>query len=230
MSKPPIANLDQTVKDLEGLAFFRNFAALTFNRHVEAVYWKSTEDHKQARRALLIVDRDSQIAIVNKQMLFFFALQKLTQQVEDHISFAKGTAPIDPNMIRCKVVLRPTLLYKKDGTSVGNRSIVVPHVDESKLGELRDFHFIHGSTTRLYAFADKKQIKVIAIDEKEGNRAINQLLRIVNKNWLLGDAESHGYTGKPPEDMDKPDLYNIRSNATGLDVSDSTGELYRLLI
>ena len=53
-----IVDLPQTLAKLEDLNFFRNFAKLTFNRHVNAVYWSSSEEHQQARRALLIHDDD----------------------------------------------------------------------------------------------------------------------------------------------------------------------------
>ena len=213
-----LKNTEQTIANLEGLAFFRNFAKLTFNRHVEAVYHRNTEENIQARRALLITDKDTQISIANKQLLFFFSLQKFTQQTEDKISFAKGTAEKDPNMIRLDVQLSPSLLYTKSGTSVGKRYISVPHIDESKLGNFRDFTFIHGSITRLYCFADKKQIKVKAISEEEGNRAINQLLKLVQPEWILGTAEEHGFTGKPPKDMGKPLLDNIQSKCHELHI------------
>jgi hypothetical protein len=230
MATSPIKNVDETVEALEYLAFFRNFAKLTFNQHVEAIYWKATDDHQQAKRALLIRDQDSQVTIVNKQLLLWFALQKFSQQTEDKISFAKGTADGDPYMISAKLQLVPTLKYKPDGTSTGYRQINVPHVDESRLGDFRNFHFVHGSVIRLYCFADKKQIKVLAIDEKEGNRAINHLLKLVQPEWLLGTAEEHGYTGKPPKDTDKPDLLGITSRCAQLHLSNPHGKLYRIFV
>jgi hypothetical protein len=214
----PIANVEKTVKNLEGLAFFRNFAKLTFNRHIEAVYHADSDTHKDARRALLITDKDTQISIANKQLLFFFSLQKFTQQTEDRISFAKGTAPSDLDAIWLKVQLSPSILYYPNGQSVGKRYIRVPHIDESKLADLKDFKFVHGSVTRLYAFGDKKQIKVEAINEDEGNRAINELLKLVLKDWKLGTAEEHGYTGRPPKDTAKPKLEGITSKCHELHV------------
>jgi hypothetical protein len=226
----PIKDLEKTVAALEGLAFFRGFAQLAFNHHVNAIYWKATDDHKAAKRALLITNSDTQISIANKQLLLFFSLQKFTQQTEDKISFAKGTADGDPDMIRAKIQLNPALKYKADGSTVGYRYISVPHVDEARLGDLRDFYFIHGSITRLYCFADKKQIKVMAIDEKEGNRAINELLKLVQPKWKLGTAEEHGYTGKPPKDVKEPDLLGIKSQAAELQLSDAHGKLYKIFI
>lgn len=214
----PIVNSEKTIENLEGVAFFRNFAKLTFNRHVEAVYHDSSDSHKDARRALLITDKDTQISIVNKQLLFFFSLQKFTQQTEDKISFAKGTADSDPNMIWLKVQLSPKLLYTANGSPVGKRYIKVPHVDESKLGDLKNFTFTHGSVTRLYTFADKKQLKVKAISEDEGNRAINELLKLVLDKWKLGTAEDHGYTGRPPKDIVKPYLEGITSKCHELHI------------
>jgi hypothetical protein len=214
----PIANVEKTIENLEGVAFFRNFAKLTFNRHIEAVYHDASDTHKDARRALLITNKDTQISIANKQLLFFFSLQKFTQQTEDKISFAKGTADSDPNMIWLKVQLSPSLLYKSDGSPVGKRYIKIPHIDESKLGDLKNFKFTHGSVTRLYSFADKKQIKVKAIDETEGNRAINELLKLILDKWKLGTAEDHGYTGKPPKDVIKPDLEGITSKCHELHI------------
>jgi hypothetical protein len=226
----PIKDLDKTLEALEGLEFFRNFAKLAFNHHVNAIYWKATEEHKTAKRALLITDKDSQISIANKQLLLFFSLQKFTQQTEDKISFAKGTAEGDPDMIRAKIQLNPALKYMPDGSSTGYRYISVPHIDEAKLGEFRDFYFIHGSITRLYCFADKKQIKVLAIDEKEGNRAINELLKLVQPKWKLGTAEEHGYTGKPPKDIKDPALLGIKSHGAELQLSDAHGKLYKIFI
>jgi hypothetical protein len=218
MTTPLIKDLDKTVAALEGVTFFRNFAKLTFNRHVEAVYHQNIDSHIEARRALLITDKDTQISIANKQLLFFFSLQKFTQQTTEKISFAKGTAAGDPNMIRMKVQLSPSLLYKKDGTPVGKRYISVPHIDESKLGNLNNFTFTHGIVTRLYCFADRKQIKVEAISETEANRVINELLKLVETKWLLGSSESHAYTGNPPKDIKLPDLYNVTSKCHELHI------------
>lgn len=215
---PPIKDLDKTVKSLEDLSFFRSFAAAAFNRHVEAVYYKNTDADKDAKRALLITPKDTQISICNKQLLFFFSLQKFTQQTEERISFAKGTDPIDPEMIRLKVQLSPALLYHKNGSPIGKRYISVPHIDESKLANLKNFTFTHGSTIRLYCFGDRKQIKVEAIDEAEGNRAINELLKLVRDDKKLGTAEEHGYTGKPPKDTTKPILHGIKSTANQLHI------------
>lgn len=209
---------EETIKALAELAAFKNFAKLTFNRHINSVYFKQSEAHIEARKALLITDADSQISIANKQLLFFFSLQKFTQQTTEKMSFAKGMAPKDPFMLRLKVQLSPSLLYKKDGTPIGKRYISVPHVDESKLGDLKDFTFTHGIVTRLYAFADRKQIKVEAISEDEGNRAINELLKLVEPQWKLGSAEEHGYTGKPPKDSTLPDLYGIKSKCYELHI------------
>jgi hypothetical protein len=214
----PIANVEKTVENLEGLAFFRNFAKLTFNRHIEAVYHADSDTHKDARRALLITDKDTQISIANKQLLFFFSLQKFTQQTEETQYLTAGTVPSDPEMIYLKVQLSPSLLYFPNGQSVGKRYIQVPHIDESKLGNLKDFKFTHGAIKRLYVFADKKQIAVLAIDEAEGNRAINELLKLVLDKWKLGMAEDHAFTGKPPKDKAAPKLSGITSTCNELHV------------
>jgi hypothetical protein len=211
MGTPPIKDLEKTVAALEGVAFFRNFAKLTFNRHVEAVYYKNSDTHTEARRALLITDKDTQISIANKQLLFFFSLQKFTQQTTEKISFAKGTAESDPNMIRARIQLSPSLLYTKTGSPVGKRYIQVPHIDESKLANLKNFTFTHGSVIRLYTFADKKQIKVQAITKEEGDRAINELLKLVQTEWNLGSSEEHSYTGNPPKDIEVPLLQGLTS-------------------
>jgi hypothetical protein len=213
-----IKDYERTAAALEGVAFFRNFAKATFNRHVEAVYWKDIEAHQDARKALLITDKDTQISIANKQLLFFFSLQKFSQQVTEHISFAKGTADKDPNMVKLRVQLSPSLLYDKNGVSIGKRYIRVPHIDESKLGNFRDFKMTHGSTTRMYTFADKKYIKVGVVDEAEGDRVINQLLKIVQTEWKVGTSEQHSYTGKMPADIAKPLLQGITSKCHELHV------------
>jgi hypothetical protein len=225
-----IVNPERTIENLEGVAFFRNFAKLTFNRHIEAVYHNDSDEHKNARRALLITDKDTQISIANKQLLFFFSLQKFTQQTEETFSFAKGTADGDPNMVKLKVQLSPSLLYYPNGQSVGKRYLEIPHIDESKLGDFKNFTFTHGSVTRLYCFADKKQIKVKAIDEAEGNRAINELLKLVLNRWKLGTAEEHGYTGRPPKDAPSPKLLGITSKCHQLHVFHPYERPYTLFV
>lgn len=213
-----IVNPERTIENLEGVAFFRNFAKLTFNRHIEAVYHNDSDEHKNARRALLITDKDTQISIANKQLLFFFSLQKFTQQTEETQYLTQGTALPDPEMIYLKVQLSPSLLYYSNGQSVGKRYIQVPHIDESKLGNLKDFKFTHGAITRLYVFADRKQLKVKAIDEDEANRAINELLKLVLDKWKLGTAENHAFTGRPPKDKSAPKLVGITSSCNELHV------------
>jgi hypothetical protein len=214
----PIVNTERTIENLEGVAFFRNFAKLTFNRHIEAVYHDASDSHKDTRRALLITDKDTQISIANKQLLFFFSLQKFTQQTEETQYLTAGTVPSDPEMIYLKVQLSPSLLYFPNGSPVGKRYIQVPHIDESKIGNLKDFKFKHGGVTRLYVFADKKQIKVKAFDETEGDRAINQLLGLVLDRWKLGDSETHSFTGKLPKDKDAPKLLGITSKCNELHI------------
>lgn len=218
MANSPIKDLEKTVAALEEVAFFRNFAKLTFNRHVNAVYHQNSDSHIEAKRALLITDKDTQISIANKQLLFFFSLQKFTQQAEETQFLTSGTVPGDPNMIYLKVQLSPSLLYFPSGQSVGSRYIKVPHVDESKLSNLRDFKFTHGAIRRIYVFPDKKQIKVIAIDEAEGDRAINQLLKLVLDKWKVGSSENHSFTGKPPKDKDDPKLIGITSKCNELHI------------
>lgn len=230
MANPPIKNLEKTVENLENLAQFTNFAKLVFNEHVNAVYYKNSEEHVQAKKALLIKDRDSQISICNKQLLFFLSLQKLEQQVSDKFVLNSGNVDKDPSMITAEVKLNPSLKYKKDGTPTGTRQIKIPHVDESKLGNLRDFKFTHGKVAVIYSFADKKQIKVLSIDEKEGLRAINELLKIVDSKWLLGSAEEHCYMGKMPKDMKDGDLHGLTSKGTALHISDFHGKLYTVFI
>lgn len=214
----PIKDVDKTVEALTNLSFFRTFAQAAFNRHVQAVYWKDSDDHKDAKKALLITNQDTQISIANKQLLFFFSLQKFTQQTEETQYLTMGTALSDPDMIYLKVQLSPSLLYYPEGQSVGKRYIQVPHVDEAKLGNLKNFKFIHGSITRLYVFADRKQIKVQAIDENEGNRAINSLLELVLDKWKLGTAENHAFTGKPPKDKKTPRLQGVTSSCNELHI------------
>jgi hypothetical protein len=214
----PIVNTERTIENLEGVAFFRNFAKLTFNRHIEAVYHDASDTHKDARRALLITDKDTQISIANKQLLFFFSLQKFTQQTEETQYLTQGFEMPDPNMIYLKVQLSPSLLYYPGGQSVGKRYIQVPHIDESKLANLKDFKFTHGAITRLYVFGDRKQIKVKAIDETEGNRAINELLKLVLDKWKLGSAEDHAFTGRPPRDKTAPKLLGITSTCNELHI------------
>jgi hypothetical protein len=218
MANPPIKDLEKTVEALEGVAFFRNFAKLTFNRHVNSVYHQNSDSHIEAKRALLITDKDTQISIANKQLLFFFSLQKFTQQTEETQYLTSGTVPGDPEMIYLKVQLSPSLLYLPNGQSVGKRYIQVPHIDESKLGNLKDFKFTHGAVSRLYVFADRKQLKVKAIDEKEADRAINELLKLVLDKWKLGNSENHSFTGKPPRDKTAPKLLGITSVCNELHV------------
>jgi hypothetical protein len=213
-----IKDYEKTAAALEGVAFFRNFAKATFNRHVEAVYWKEIEAHQDARKALLITDKDTQISIANKQLLFFFSLQKFTQQTEETQYLTAGSVPSDPEMIYLKVQLSPSLLYFPGGQPVGKRYIQVPHVDEAKLGSLKGFKFKHGSITRLYVFPDKKQIKVQAFDEIEGNKAINSLLGLVLDKWKVGTAEDHAYTGKPPRDKSGNRLTGITSTCNELHI------------
>jgi hypothetical protein len=218
MATPKLKNIEKTVEKLTELDFFRNFAIVSFNRHVNAVYHLSTEEHVAAKRALLITISDTQISIANKQLLFFFSLQKFTQQTEETPYLTAQTELSDPNMVRVKVQLSPSLLYFPDGMSVGKRYIQVPHVDESKLHLLKNFKFTHGDVIRLYVFGDKKQIKVRAISVEEGNRAINELLKIVVEKKKKGTAEKHGYTGKLPEDKPPGRLLGITSTCNELHI------------
>jgi hypothetical protein len=211
-----LKNTDRTISALEDLTFFRNFAKLTFNRHVKAVYWKDDETHRNAKRALLITDKDTLLSIANKQLLFFFSLQKFAQAVEERIVIAKGMAEKDPNMVKLRLRMAPLKLYKPDGTKYGYRYFQVPHIDESKIGNLRDFTFKHGMVIRLYVFADKKQIKLFAFTETEGDRAINEILKLVDKKWLLGTSEQHSYTGRIGKDVPDGDLTGLTSKCNAL--------------
>jgi len=214
-----LKNERSVIAGLENIAFFRNFARLAFNRHIKAIYYKNDDTHKQAKRALLITSKDTQLSIVNKQLLFFFSLQKFAQQTEERVNIAKGLEDKDPNMVKLKIRLQPSKLYKLDGTMYGQRYISVPHIDESKLGNFRDFTFKHGMVIRLYVFSDKKQIKVFAFTETEGDRVINELLKLVRKDKLLGTSEQHSYTGRIGKDVKELDLTGITSKAVALLIS-----------
>lgn len=225
-----IKDLDKTVAALEGVAFFRNFAKLTFNRHVEAVYYKNSDTHLEAKRALLITDKDTQISIANKQLLFFFSLQKFAQETEERVNIAKGMGEKDPNQVKLRVRVNPSRMYKPDGTRYGYRYLRVPHIDESKLGNLRDFTFKHGMVIRLYVFADKKQIKLFAYDEAEGDRAINQLLKLVKDEWIIGTSEQHSYTGRMGKDVEDLDLTGITSKCNALLVQNPYESPYTIYV
>lgn len=229
MANPPIKNLEKTVENLENLAQFTNFAKLVFNEHVNAVYYKNTEEHVQAKKALLIKDKDSQISICNKQLLFFLSLQKLEQQVSDKFILGNMEKVSLDGMLTGEIKLNPSIKYK-DGKSVGTRQIKVPHLDESKLGNLRNFTFTHGKTVVIYKFDSRKMIKVLAIDKAEGIRAIGELLKIVESKHILGKPEDHCYVGNMPKDMKDGDLHGIPSKGTAIHISDTHGKLYTVFI
>lgn len=227
----PIKDEAQLVSQLESLALLTNFAAKTFNQHITAVYWKQTKEHITAKESLLIKPSDTPPLITLKLLTFFLSLQKLETSVEEKVLLNQLFAtPKDPDLVTAMVRLRPRLKYKPNGTPIGTRAIQVPHVDESKLLDLRGFTFVHGETVCLYTFADKKQIKVLAIDEQAGIEAIQKLLQIVLPRWILGDAKEHCYIGKFSPNTKKSDVHGVTSKITKIDVNLPDKSIYTVLM
>jgi hypothetical protein len=196
----PIKNESKIIAQIESQRQMINFAIAVFNPLVQQRFWKQSVEHKNARLACTVTKEDTLLQLNLRQQLFFLACENLGSAIEEIVRYTRGSVPKDLGMLSVEIRLRPQLKYKKDGTSTGTRSLNIPHVDESKLLELRGFQLIHGDHIRLYSFADKLQIKVRAIDAKEGDRAINHLLKVVESKWLLGTSEQHSFSGEPPKD------------------------------
>jgi hypothetical protein len=230
-----IANFAKTKGKLEQVKLLLNFCKLTQNQHVYEVYSGAGETNEKAKQALLIHDDDNWPIIAVKILVFFLSLQKLQTSVTEIFTYHKGYVDKDPHMLNAEIILNPTKKYKKDQktgkqVSIGTRQINIPHVDESKLRELDNFSIVHGGVIRFYSFADKKQIKVMALDKAEGDRAINHLLKIVDKKWYLGTSEEHSATGEPPKDRKTPDLQGVTSKISAIDLGDHHGKLYRIFM
>jgi hypothetical protein len=226
----PIKNEDKTIDNLEALKLLTNFAKLTFNDHIYSVYSGKSEANQKAKAALLIKDNDSMPIITNKVLLFFLALQKLETSVQEHYRVSTNFKEKDPEMIRGTIKLNPALKYNAKGNSVGTRQIEIPHLDESRIHELRGFQFKHGKTIVLYTFTSGKQIKLNAYDEAEGKKALATLIKLVDPKWLAGSVEDHAYIGKKGKDVPNGDLFGIVSKATAIHVSDLHGKLYTVFI
>ena len=223
----PIKNEAKTIEKLENLSAFTTFAKKVFNDHVESVYFKQSEEHKIARKALLVTNEDSQISIANKQLLFFLSLQNLAQNVNDIYQMDRSAAK-DAGMISARIRLVPRKLYDAEGKNRGYRYIKIPHVDESKLGNLRDFEFRHGNVTVLYNFADGSKLRLYTHDRASGDKAINALLTIVQDKWIQGTSEEHSYLGVPPKDRKKNEYQGEYSKGKALLVQNNHGSLYLL--
>ncbi len=226
-----LKNQESTQANLESIARFTSFAKKIFNDHVSQVYSSDDATSKLAREALLITDKDNVPLITAKQITFFLSLQKLEQQVSEHFLINSALATQDKKGITYgEIKLNPSLKYKKDGTPVGTRQIKVPHIDESKLSQLNGFTLIHGKVIVLYSFPSKKQIKILAYTEAEGIRAMEHILKIVEKDKIVGVPAKHCYIGKVPDSTPNGDLHGITSRGTALHVSSWHGDLYTIFL
>jgi hypothetical protein len=227
----PVRDESKIVEQLESLALLTNFATATFNQHIAAVYWKKTKEHITAKTALTIKPSDTAPIISLKIQVFFLSLNKLDHAIEEKVLlnqlFAK---PKDPDIVTATIRLRPKTKYHKDGQPIGNRVISVPHIDESKLGDFRDFRFTHGEVKCIYTFADKKQIKVLALNEELGIEAIQRLLVIVDPKWILGTAKEHCYVGKFSPNTAKSVLHGVTSTAFKIEINPPEGSSYTLFL
>lgn len=227
----PLGNATKTLDRLEQLSLVKNFGIAAFNNHVNSVYYKNTEAHVIAKKALLLQPADSFPEMIFKQNIFFLALQKLEQSVEDKILINFPVAETkDESFKQGTVKLNPTLKYKKDGTPVGTRQIVIPHLDEANLYKLRDLEITHGNVTGLYTFRTKRQLKVRAISETEAIRVIEHILKAVIDSDKTGTAKEHTYIGRAPKTVKEGDLHGLKSFATAVDVADLHGVSYRVFI
>lgn len=226
-----IQNKERTIQRLEDLAQFKSFAKLIFNQHVYSVYSKPTEENKQAKRALLIKDDDNHPIITSKILLFFLALQKLEQTVEEKLLINKVVSDEkDPNMITATVKLNPSKKYH-EGKSVGTRDIKIPHVDESKLAEFGSgVIYKHGNTKVIYTFSDKKQIKGNFFTKEDGFEFIESCLKIVKKDKILGKPSEHCYVAEMSKTTEKGILHGLSSRATALHLSDKKGKMYTMFL
>jgi hypothetical protein len=225
-----IANFEKTKTKLEDLKFLINFAKLVHNEHVYACYSGSGEINDLAKKGLLIRDTDNLPTIAIRILLFFLSLQKLEHGVTDIVAYAKGYKPTEPDILFGRVKLNPSKKYDEEKRSIGCRYVKVPHIDEAKIADLHGFSLAHGNVTRLYSFADGKQIKVKVISVTEGDRVINQLLKIVKKDWVIGSSEEHSFTGDPPKDVKDHKLKGITSRGTAIHLNDNHSDLYTIFL
>jgi hypothetical protein len=229
----PLINVDTTIERLEGVELFRNFMRGTFNEYVKQCFYKNSPEHSIARKTLLITEKDTQISIANKQLAFWFTLQKFTQEREEKILIGKGFAIKDDedySNIYAKVRLVPRNKFV-DGRNSGYRYIQIPHIDPAKLGNLRDFTFTFGREVLTYTFADKRKIKVKALTREIGHKTINKLLDLVLDDWKVGTSEEHSAPATVPNDIPDGDLHGRIANGTHLLVYNHGGSAkYEILL
>jgi hypothetical protein len=157
------------------------------NRAVVKHFNKDTTDSKptngrQAIKSSLLIRRnDSALQCMNKQMLFMRIQQDYIVSIpEDYIVSIPESwivKSIGSNIRQLKIIYRTV---EKSGS--GNYDLVVPHYNGSK--SINPPRYIKGQQPVVYNLRDRTKIVVNAINEKEGRKLIEYLLRFVDNRYI----------------------------------------------
>jgi hypothetical protein len=205
-----------------------NFAIKFHNAKVmEAYGHKKDEESQRILSLMLLTDKDSLIVSLYKMNNFYNVADRSTREYIDYPgqSIVKRSRAV----ILGEVRLSSAKKYV-NGKPIGTYRIKIPHFKEELFASVRDYHQEFGNTRMIYAFEDKKQLKVNVISETEGYRVLNHLLKAVDPKKKLGTAEEHAYKGNMPPDAEPHKLTGLTLTAKAVRVlyPDKTSLVYQL--
>jgi hypothetical protein len=205
--------MNDNLTDLQSLL---NLAAHAVNAEIAEAYQGSTPSFVELKRILTIdPKKETAQSALLKMMTFYFGCDRVpTDQPTGEGSRIYGRTP---NVIVGEVRIKPPK-KRVNGSPTGYYQIRIPHFLPEKWEALRGYSHAWGSTTLLYTFQSKRQIKVNAASEKDGHGMINHLLKAVDPAFKMGSSEEHSYKGYLAKDKDPPKLTGLTGTANRVSI------------
>lgn len=168
---------------LKVLRIYHNRAVV---KHFRDTTDSNPTNGKQAiKSSLLIRSNDSALQCMNKQMLFM----RIQQDYIVSIPESWIIKSIGGNIRQLKIIYRTV---EKSGS--GNYDLVVPHYKGSK--SINPPKYTKGEQPVVYNLKDRTKIVVNAINEQEGRKLIEYLLRFVDDRYINDKKDNFVIPGK----------------------------------
>jgi hypothetical protein len=206
-----------------------NLAARLLNAEVAEAYGKRTDDAGVRLKELLTIKegKDTTVVATLKILNFYLCAGRLPGEAPPQELFGLAQRSYDVIVGQVRLKCDKKLVA---GKPCGYYRLNIPHFLPDRWEEVRDYHQEFGNLKVIYAFADKRQLKVSVSTEKEGHRAINHLLKAVDPSRLLGTAEDHCYTGRLPKNSKPHRLtgLTLKANRVRTIYPDKTSEAHQI--
>lgn len=206
-----------------------NISRKIFNEQLKLTYdgrvnrsQEEVDRDKQLKDILLVGDRDTVPEVTLKLLTFYLLGNKIPSVIEEYIAVNKKYVNKDPDMVWGKLCVKGKGIIG-DRAKSAYKYIQIKNIDRDKITLLSSFNFKIGSVLIMYTLKDGSQIKLNCSTQKEGHKAINELLKVIKVDLLQGTSEEHSYIGTVPSDSGKLKLDGLTLEAISLQLHDRNG-------